>query len=117
MSLLQDAVKPGKDGGEADGSSSEADDEGIDAENSNMRHYSNGSDEFEIDRPCATLKPPRRSGKPYVNKAAEGAFTDHCVVLFHGNVFRAVCPCMLSQFPDRIEKKSLCFSAIISGAS
>ncbi|KAA6419227.1 MAG: cation channel family, partial [Trebouxia sp. A1-2] len=68
---FEDAVKPGKDGGDNDGDSSEGDDEGIDAENSDMRHYSNGSDEFEIDRPSATLKHPRRSGKPYVIKAAK----------------------------------------------
>jgi len=92
---LQDAVKPGKDGDDADGGSSEGDDEGIDAENSNMRHYSNGSDEFEIDRPSATLKHPRRSSKPYVIKAAKGDSTNHCVVLFRVNVFRSVCPCML----------------------
>ncbi len=72
MLRLQDAVKPGKDGGDNDGDSSKGDDEGIDAENSNMRHYSNGSDEFEIDRPSATLKHPRRSGKPYVIKAVKG---------------------------------------------
>ncbi len=71
---LQDAVKPGK-GGDNDGDSSEGDDEGIDAENSNVRHYSNGSDEFEIDHPSATLKHPRRSGKPYVIKAAKGGST------------------------------------------
>ena len=71
---LQDAVKPGKDGSDDDGGSSEGDDEGIDAENNNVRHYSNGSNEFEIDRPSATLKHPRRSGKPYVIKAAKGDF-------------------------------------------
>ncbi|KAL0047426.1 hypothetical protein WJX82_003095 [Trebouxia sp. C0006] len=68
---FEDAVKPGKDGGDNDGDCSEGDDEGIDAENSNVRHYSNGNDEFEIDRPSATLKHPRRSGKPYVIKAAK----------------------------------------------
>ncbi len=82
---LQDAVKPNEDGDNV-GDSSEGDDEGIDAENSNVRHYSNGSDEFEIDRPSATLKHPRRSGKPYVIKAAKGDSdsTHHCVG-FHGN--------------------------------
>jgi hypothetical protein len=89
---LQDAVKPGKDGGDNDGDCSEGDDEGIDAENSNVRHYSNGNDEFEIDRPSATLKHPRRSGKPYVIKAAKGDPTKHCVVLFHGIIFGHVCP-------------------------
>jgi len=93
--LIQDAVKPGKDGGDNDGDSSEGDDEGIDAENSNMRHYSNGNDEFEIDRPSATLKHPRRSGKPYVIKPAKGDSIYHCIVFFHVNFFRFVCPCML----------------------
>ncbi|KAL0037532.1 hypothetical protein WJX77_001322 [Trebouxia sp. C0004] len=68
---FEDAVKPGKDGGGNDGDFSYTDDEGIDAENSNMGHYSNGSDEFEIDRPSATLKHPRRSGKPYVIKVSK----------------------------------------------
>lgn len=68
VTLQQDAMKPGKDGDDL----SIEDDEGIDAENSAMSHYSNGSDQFEIDRPSATLKHPRRSGKPYVIKAAQG---------------------------------------------
>ena len=90
MLRLQDAVKPGKDVGNNDGDSSEGDDEGIDAENSNVRHYSNGSDEFEIDRPSATLKHPRRSGKPYVIKAAKGDSTDHCVILLNGDFLKAL---------------------------
>lgn len=68
VTLQQDAMKPGKDGDDL----SIEDDEGIDAENSAMSHYSNGSDQFEINRPSATLKHPRRSGKPYVIKPAQG---------------------------------------------
>ena len=47
------------------------DEEGIDEDNSDVRHFSSDS-EFEINRPSATLKHPRRSGKPYVMKSPQG---------------------------------------------
>ena len=42
-----------------------------DEDNSDARHFSSDS-EFEINRPSATLKHPRRSGKPYVMKSPQG---------------------------------------------
>ena len=47
------------------------DEEGIDEDNSDVRHFSSDS-EFEINRPSATLKHPRRSGKPYVMRSRQG---------------------------------------------
>ena len=69
VSSLQDADK-----GNDDSDLSMDDDEGIDAENTNMHHYSNGDDQFEINRPSATLKQPNRSGKPFVKKSVQGDF-------------------------------------------
>ena len=71
--VVQDLGKDaGGDDGTNDGNLSGNDDEGIDAENNDMKHYSNGKAEFEINRPSATLKHPGRSGKPYMRKDVQG---------------------------------------------
>ena len=70
---VQDLGKgAGGDDDANNGNLSGDDDEGIDAENNDLKHYSNAKAEFEINRPSAVLKHPGRSGKPYMRKDAQG---------------------------------------------